>query len=39
MKVLVVGASGATGGHVVDQLLSQGIEVNAIVRSFDRCVA
>lgn len=35
MKVLVVGASGATGGHVVDQLLSQGVEVNAIVRSID----
>ena len=33
MKVLVVGASGATGRLVVDQLLSRGIEVNAIVRS------
>lgn len=35
MKVLVVGASGATGRLVVDQLLSRGVEVNAIVRSFD----
>ena len=35
MKVLVVGASGATGRHVVDQLLDQGVEVNAIVRSLD----
>jgi len=31
MIVLVVGASGATGQHVVDQLLSQG--VGAIVKS------
>ncbi|MCP4235433.1 MAG: NAD(P)H-binding protein, partial [Aestuariibacter sp.] len=35
MKVLVVGASGATGRLVVDQLLSRGVEVNAIVRSPD----
>jgi len=35
MKVLVVGASGATGRLVVNQLLSQGVEVNAIVRSID----
>jgi hypothetical protein len=35
MKVLVVGASGATGRLLVDQLLSQGIEVSAIVRSLD----
>ena len=35
MKVLVVGASGATGRLVVDQLLSRGVEVNAIVRSLD----
>lgn len=35
MKVLVVGASGATGRHVVAQLVSQGVEVNAIVRSLD----
>lgn len=33
MKVLVVGASGATGRLVVDQLLSRGVEVNVIVRS------
>ena len=35
MKVLVVGASGATGRLVVEQLLRQGIEVRAIVRSLD----
>ncbi len=35
MKVLVVGASGATGRLVVEQLLSRGVEVNAIVRSLD----
>lgn len=35
MKVLVVGASGATGRLIVDQLLSRGVEVNAIVRSLD----
>ena len=35
MKVLVVGASGATGRLVVNQLLSRGVEVNAIVRSLD----
>ena len=35
MKVLVVGASGATGRLVVKQLLSRGIEVTAIVRSLD----
>ena len=35
MKVLVVGASGATGRLVVDQLLSRDVEVNAIVRSLD----
>ena len=33
MIVLVVGASGATGQHVVEQLLSRGVEVRAIVRS------
>jgi hypothetical protein len=33
MKVLVVGASGATGRLVVDQLLSRGVQVIAIVRS------
>ena len=35
MKVLVVGASGATGRLVIEQLLSRGIEVHAVVRSFD----
>ncbi|WDE99211.1 SDR family oxidoreductase [Lentisphaera profundi] len=35
MKVLVIGASGATGRLVVDQLLSRGIEVHAIIRSLD----
>jgi hypothetical protein len=35
MKVLVVGASGATGRLVVKQLLSQGVAVTAIVRSLD----
>lgn len=35
MRVLVVGASGATGRFVVDQLLSRGVEVRAIVRSLD----
>lgn len=35
MKVLVVGASGATGRLLVEQLLDRDIEVNAIVRSFD----
>ncbi len=35
MKVLVVGASGATGRLVVDQLLSRGVEVKAIVRFLD----
>lgn len=35
MIVLVVGANGATGRHVVDQLLSQGVEVRAIIRTLD----
>jgi nucleoside-diphosphate-sugar epimerase len=35
MKVLVLGASGATGRLVVDQLLSRDVEVIAIVRSLD----
>lgn len=35
MKVLVLGASGATGRLVVEQLLSRGVYVNAIVRSLD----
>lgn len=33
MKILVVGASGATGRHLVDQLLIQKHKVKAIVRS------
>ncbi|MCR9119154.1 MAG: SDR family oxidoreductase [bacterium] len=36
MKVLVVGASGATGKWLVKELLSGGHEVKAIVRSPDR---
>lgn len=35
MRVLVVGASGATGRLVVDQLLNQDVEVIAIVRILD----
>ena len=35
MKVLVIGASGATGRLAVDQLLSRDLEVHAIVRSLD----
>lgn len=35
MKVLVVGASGATGRQLIDQLLMQGNEVKVIVRSMD----
>jgi putative NADH-flavin reductase len=35
MIVLVVGANGATGKLVVEQLLNQGIEVRAIVRSLE----
>lgn len=34
-KVLVVGASGATGKHLVTQLLKNGVQVRAIVRSID----
>ena len=37
--VLVVGATGATGRHVVDQLLQQGNRVKAIVRSAERVPA
>ena len=33
MKVLVVGASGATGRQLVNQLFIQGNEVKVIVRS------
>ena len=35
MRVLIVGASGATGRLVVEHLLSRGVEVMAIVRSLD----
>lgn len=35
MKTLVVGASGATGRLLVEQLLNQDVEVTAIVRSLD----
>lgn len=35
MIVLVVGASGATGRHVVAQLLNHGVKVRAIVRSLE----
>ena len=35
MKIPVVGASGATGRLVVEQLLSRGVGVSAIVRSLD----
>ena len=36
MTVLVVGASGATGRLLVEQLLSRGIEVKIVVRSPDK---
>ena len=36
MKILVVGASGATGRVLVEQLLSRGQNVTAIVRSPDK---
>ncbi|MCW8980874.1 MAG: SDR family oxidoreductase, partial [Altibacter sp.] len=36
MTVLVVGASGATGRHLVDQLLRNGTKVRIIVRSIQR---
>jgi hypothetical protein len=35
MTTLVVGASGATGGLLVEQLLNRGVKVKAIVRSTD----
>jgi nucleoside-diphosphate-sugar epimerase len=37
--ILVVGATGATGRHVVQQLLDQGRQVKAIVRSKDRMMS
>ncbi|MFN3149717.1 NAD(P)-dependent oxidoreductase [Bremerella sp.] len=36
MTVLVVGATGATGGLLVEQLLSRGCQVRVIVRTRDR---
>lgn len=36
MTILVVGASGATGRHLVEQLLIQGHNVKAVVRSLER---
>ncbi len=39
MKILVAGATGATGRLVVDELLGRGYEVTAIVRSADRLPA
>ena len=39
MKTLVVGATGATGKQVVNQLLEEGLAVKAIVRSLQRIPA
>ena len=36
MKALVLGANGATGFNVVNQLLEQGIEVKALTRSVEK---
>ena len=36
MKVLVLGASGATGFNVVTQLLKQGIDVKALIRNEEK---
>lgn len=36
MKTLIVGATGATGRHLVTQLLDRGVDVHVIVRSPDR---
>ena len=36
MKVLVLGANGATGYNVVTQLLKQGIEVKALTRNVEK---
>ena len=38
-RVLVLGATGRTGGRVVTQLLDRGVAVRAIVRSADRLPA
>lgn len=39
MKTLVVGASGATGRHVVQEQLDQGIKVKIVVRSIEKLPA
>lgn len=39
MTVLIVGASGATGRLLVQQLLARGVNVKVIVRSPDRLPA
>ena len=39
MKLLVVGASGRTGQHIVDQALSRGHQVTALVRNPDSLAA
>ncbi|MFY0686564.1 MAG: SDR family oxidoreductase [Cyclobacteriaceae bacterium] len=39
MKILIVGATGQTGKHLVAQLLNQGQQVKAVVRSKDRLPA
>ena len=39
MKVLVTGATGFVGGHLVDRLLAQGDTVTALVRSPQRAAA
>ena len=36
MKVLVLGANGATGFNVVTQLLKQGIDVKALTRNVEK---
>lgn len=36
MKILVVGATGATGQHVVSQFLERGHDVKVIVRNTER---
>ena len=36
MKTLVLGASGATGKHLVHQLIIKGIEIKIVVRSLER---
>ncbi|WP_217868655.1 NAD(P)H-binding protein [Arenibacter amylolyticus] len=36
MRILVVGASGATGRQLVEQLLMQGEEVKVVVRPLEK---